>query len=84
MNEMHDGFYDRLRRTLSVLDESEFRICCLSYEGFSNTEIGIVLKYSVNTVQAKKTLIRKKLGIQASGNLHDFLDEIIKGNTSVK
>lgn len=84
MNDMHDGFYDRLRKTLSVLDESEFRICCLSYEEFSNTDIGIILKYSINTIQAKKTSIRKKLGIKASGNLRDFLDKIIKSNTSPK
>lgn len=78
MNNIHDGFYDRLRKTLSVLDESEFRICCLSYEEFSNTDIGIILKYSINTIQAKKTSIRKKLGIKTFGNLHDFLDERIR------
>jgi len=80
MNDMHDGFYDRLRKTLSVLDESEFRICCLSYEEFSNTDIGIILKYSINTIQAKKTSIRKKLGIKTFGNLHDFLDESFRDN----
>jgi ATP/maltotriose-dependent transcriptional regulator MalT len=80
MNDIHDGFYDRLKEIFPVLNESEFRICCLSYEEFSNTEISIVLKYSINTVQAKKTSIRKKLGIKASGNLHDFLDKIIKSD----
>ncbi len=82
MNDMHNGFYDRLKNTFSVLDELEFRICCLSYEKFSNTEISIVLKYSINTIQAKKTSIRKKLDIKASGNLHDFLDKTMKSNGS--
>jgi hypothetical protein len=70
--------WNLLYRTMN--DIHEFRICCLSYEEFSNTEISIVLKYSINTVQAKKTSIRKKLGIKASGNLHDFLDKIIKSD----
>lgn len=82
MNDLHDGSYDRLKEIFPVLNESEFRICCLSYEEFSNTEISIVLKYSINTIQAKKTAIRKKLGIRASGNLRDFLDEIIKSDGS--
>ncbi len=84
MNDMHDGFYDRLRKKLSVLDESEFRICCLSYEEFSNTDIGIILKYSINTIQAKKTSIRKKLGIKTFGNLHDFLDESFRDHDVIR
>ncbi|MCG6191591.1 helix-turn-helix transcriptional regulator, partial [Maribellus maritimus] len=55
------------------LDESEFRICCLIYVEFNNTEIAIILSYSVNTVQAKKSVIRKKLHIKTFGNVRDFL-----------
>ncbi|MGE4585784.1 MAG: hypothetical protein AB7D05_00395 [Mangrovibacterium sp.] len=78
MNDLSDGFFERLRKAFPQLDESEFRICCLSYAELTNTEIGIMLKYSTNTIQTKKTSIRKKLGIKTFGNIHDFLDEKVK------
>ena len=78
MNDFSDGFLERLRKAFPQLDEAEFRVCCLSYAEFSNTEIGIILKYSTNTIQTKKSSIRKKLGIKTFGNIHDFLDEKVK------
>ena len=78
MNELSDGLLDRLKRVFPQLDESEFRICCLSYAELANTEIAIILKYSVNTIQTKRSSIRKKLGIKTFGNIRDFLEEKVK------
>ncbi len=78
MNGLHDGFLDQLKKEFPQLDESEFRICCLSYEKFTNTEIAIIMKYHVNTIQMKKSSIRKKIGVKTSGNIHDFLDDAVK------
>jgi len=78
MNDLSHGFPDRLKNKFPQLDESEFRICCLSCAGLANTEIAIILKYSINTIQAKKSSIRKKLGIKTFGNLHDFFEENVK------
>jgi DNA-binding CsgD family transcriptional regulator len=73
LNNINDGFFDRLRNEYPQLDESEFRICCLSYIEFSNTEIAIILNYSINTIQVKRSSIRKKLGIKAFENIHNYL-----------
>ncbi|MBP6969716.1 MAG: tetratricopeptide repeat protein [Prolixibacteraceae bacterium] len=73
LDKLHNGFFERLKREFPHLDESEFRICCLAYDEFDNTEMAIVLNYSINTIQAKKSAIRKKLGIRSYGDIRDFL-----------
>jgi tetratricopeptide (TPR) repeat protein len=78
MNDLQDGIFDRLRKLFSQLDELEFRICCLAYAEFSNTEIGILLKYQTNTVKAKKSVVRKKIGVETAENFHDFLARKLK------
>ena len=76
-NNLGDNFFDRLRKKFPQLLESEFRICCLTYIEFNNTEIGLILNYGVNTVQVKKSSIRKKLGINAFGDIRNFLNTAI-------
>ncbi|NDW09507.1 tetratricopeptide repeat protein [Dysgonomonas sp. 520] len=75
MNELHNKFFDHLRNAYPQLDESEFRICCLSYANFSNTEIGMIMKLSLNTIQTRKTIIRRKVGIKGYGNMNDYFNE---------
>jgi tetratricopeptide (TPR) repeat protein len=73
LNKLSNGYFEQLRNRLPQLDVSEFRICCLIFVDFNNTEIAIVLNYSVNTVQAKRSSIRRKLGLKTYGNINDFL-----------
>ncbi|MBN2776744.1 MAG: tetratricopeptide repeat protein [Bacteroidales bacterium] len=73
LNLTSNGVLDKIESEFPQLDDSEFRICCLIYLNFNNTEIAILLRYSINTVQAKKSIIRKKLSINTYGNVHDFL-----------
>ncbi|MDH6311094.1 tetratricopeptide (TPR) repeat protein [Dysgonomonas sp. PFB1-18] len=77
MNDLHNGFFDSLRKTFPQLDESEFRICCLIYTEFSNIEIGIIMRQSSNTITAKRTVIRKKIGMKGHGNFIDFFNESV-------
>nr|WP_319998172.1 hypothetical protein [uncultured Draconibacterium sp.] len=73
LNNLNNDFFGKFKNKFPQLDESEFRICCLIYVNFNNTEIAILLNYSINTVQAKKSIIRKKLGIETYGNINDFM-----------
>lgn len=77
LNNASNGLFEQLRNRLTELDESEFRICCLIYADFNNTEIALILNYRVNTIEAKKSTIRKKLGIESFGKIRDFLNEVI-------
>ncbi|WP_297101596.1 tetratricopeptide repeat protein [uncultured Draconibacterium sp.] len=77
LNNLSNGYFEKFKIKFPQLDESEFRICCLINVNFNNTEIAILLNYSINTVQAKKSIIRKKLGIKTYGNINDFMKETI-------
>lgn len=76
LNNAGNGILEQLRKRLPQLDDTEFRICCLIYADFNNTEIALVLDYQLNTVEVKKGTIRKKLGIESRGNIRDFLNNI--------
>jgi hypothetical protein len=76
MNDLHNGFFERLRDKFSDLNEDEFRICCLTYAKFNSMEISIIMGLSVNTIQMKRSSIRKKLGIPPMGNIPNFIDNI--------
>ena len=78
LNKLTDYFFVHLRNELSQLDELEFRVCCLLAVDFNNTEIAIILNYSINTIHAKRSSIRKKLGIKAFGNIQEFLKTTLK------
>ncbi len=75
MNEVNNGFFDKLKTTYTNLDESEFRICCMTYARFSCPEIAIIMRLSSNTVQMKRSSIRKKIGAGAQENIHEYLDK---------
>lgn len=73
LNNASNGFFKELKDRFPQLNDSEFRICCLIYAAFNNTEIALILNYRINTVEVKKGTIRKKLGIESRGNIRDFL-----------
>ncbi len=78
MNELHDGFLDKLKELVPTLDDNEFKICCLIYSDFTNQEIGIIMKFSSSTITHKRSLIRKKMGLQEYSNISDYLNNLSK------
>jgi len=75
LNHLYDNIVDKMLAKYPELDESEFKICCLTYADLNNTEISIIMGFKVNTIQAKKYSVRKKLGIDGYGNIVEFLKE---------
>lgn len=75
MNDLNNGLFDKLHYNYPQLDEIEFRICCMLYAKFSSAEISIITRLSVNTVNMKRTSIRKKLGIESFGSISDYLNK---------
>lgn len=74
MNKINIGLFERVRIKYPLLDETEFRVCCLTYANLTCSEIGIILDLSANTVQMKRSSIRKKMGIESQGNIQDYID----------
>lgn len=75
MSQIYNGFPEKLRKKYPQLEEPEIRICCLIYAGLNNTEISILMEWSINTIQMKKSIIRKKIGVEGYGNISDFLEK---------
>jgi len=78
MNNTHNGLINCLKERYPALNETEFRVCCLTYAGFSGSEIGIIMGLSPNTVNMKRTAIRKLLKIEAQGNIQTFLQRMLE------
>lgn len=77
MNYLSDNFQDKLKRSYPQLDDIEYKICCLTEAELTNMEIAIILGLSVNTVQMKKSSIRKMLGIEGYGNIIEYLKRTV-------
>ncbi|GAB6008243.1 tetratricopeptide repeat protein [Dysgonomonas reticulitermitis] len=73
MNQLYNGFPEKLQEKFPQLEDAEVRICCLVYAGLNNNEISILMEWTINTIQMKKSIIRKKIGVEGYGNLSDFL-----------
>ena len=80
MNHLYNNFPDSLRGLYPQLDETDIKLCCLTYAGLSNTEIAVVMELSVNTIQMRKSAIRKKLSIEGYGNFMDFFQKLYSDN----
>ena len=78
INVLYDGIIERINEAYPQLDSTELKICYLSYASFSNSEIATLLGLALNTVQQKKSNIRKRIGVPEHGNLQDFLSQHLK------
>ncbi len=81
INQVYDGILDRVKKQIPELDKTEFKICSLSLADFTNQEMANLLNLSINTIQTKKVLVRKKLSIAERGNIKDGLIEKFAKNT---
>ncbi|MDE7074226.1 MAG: hypothetical protein K2O69_04155 [Odoribacter sp.] len=73
INFLYDGFKDRLLVLFPDLNEREIQLCCLMRAGFNTNDIAFMLEQSVFSVQKRKTLIRKKIGVEEGGDIIRYL-----------
>lgn len=78
MNKLQNGFLDSLHKAFPELDDEEFKVCCLIYNDFSNTEISIISGLSNRTITTRRSSIRKKIGIDDYGNINEYLKKHVK------
>jgi tetratricopeptide (TPR) repeat protein len=73
INDQHHGTLDYIRQRFPELDETEFKIGCLTCAGFKNNDMALFLRLSIHTVKAKKVSLRKKIGIAQGGDIAGFI-----------
>jgi tetratricopeptide (TPR) repeat protein len=60
INLMRPGFAQTIEKKYAELTPSEFQVCLLTYAEFKVQEIAVILHLKANTVQTRRTIIRKK------------------------
>ncbi|WP_321518633.1 hypothetical protein [uncultured Bacteroides sp.] len=74
INLVRPGFAKQIETRFPNLSVYEFRICLLTYAGFKIQEIAIILNQKPNTIQTRRSSIRRKMGLEAGAEIADFLD----------
>ena len=83
IEEMNPGIIDKIRNKYPGLDEQEIYICCLCCLDFKNEGISLLMNKKMNTIQQRKTEIRRKIGIQHHGNIKEFLMDNLAGTEEI-
>lgn len=73
---VYANFTKRLTELHPDLTKTELRICCLLKMGLSSKEIAPLFNISPRSVEMSRYRIRKKLGLERSDNLNNYLHGI--------
>jgi len=76
LNDLHDGFYDTLKKKFPNLTNKELRVCSLSKLRYSLKETAHTLSISTDSVKSARYRIKKKIGLSADQDLADFLNNM--------
>ncbi|MEO9484402.1 MAG: hypothetical protein ABJG47_13180 [Ekhidna sp.] len=72
-DQMHDGFFRKLRKYYPSISNSELRLCALLRLNKNLKEAAELLGISPDSVKTARYRLRKKLGLKTEDNLIDFL-----------
>jgi ligand-binding sensor domain-containing protein len=75
-NEISDDFLKKLKAGYPMLSNSDLKVCAYLQLNLSSKEIAQLMNISVRGVEMSRYRIRKKLGLGAELNLHEFLNSI--------
>jgi len=75
-NQERPGLYEKIKNKYTSLSETELRICILSYGNLSNRKIALILGQKEETIQTRRSELRKKIGLSKDMTIPDFLDLI--------
>jgi len=70
---VHQGFFNKLKKNYPDLTEHELRFCAYIKINLRPKEICRILNISTNTVKSFRYRLKKKLGLDTSVNIEDFL-----------
>ncbi|MCX6278754.1 MAG: response regulator [Bacteroidetes bacterium] len=74
--QIHPGFFDRLRKTLPQLTPTDHKLCALLRMNLSTKEISHILKITAPSTEISRIRLRKKLDLPKGINLTQFICEV--------
>lgn len=72
-NEMHEDFFDRLKRDYPALTPKDLRICAYLKMNLTSKEMASLMNVSLRGVEASRYRLRKKLDLPSEVNLTEFI-----------
>jgi DNA-binding CsgD family transcriptional regulator len=76
MNNKQNALYDKIQAKYPQLNETEFRILCLTCEKLDDIEIAIILDRKISIIRKIRNKVREEIGIPRY--THDFLSFLQK------
>ena len=76
IDDINSGFISKLASIYPDLSNSEKRLASLLRIGMSSKEISLMMSMEPKSVDMARYRLRKKLNLQASDNLSEFLGKI--------
>ena len=64
INDLYDGFVDRLRKEHPDLEGKDLQLCCFVRAGFRANEMAVLLEITQNAVRVKQARLVKKMGFE--------------------
>ncbi|MDR2918368.1 MAG: hypothetical protein LBV72_03255 [Tannerella sp.] len=75
INDLYNGFVDKIKSAHLNLTEKELQLCCFIRAGFRSDEQAVLLNYTQSSIRVKRTQLVKKMGFS---NADGFLEYLIK------
>lgn len=75
-NVARPGLARRIKEKYPDLTDTEFHVCILVYAGFSVRETALILHLSPNTIQVRRSDIRRKMGLDAGADIANHIDQL--------
>ncbi|MFP8488099.1 LuxR C-terminal-related transcriptional regulator [Gracilimonas sp. Q87] len=76
IDQLHQKFYETLRREFPELTRYDLRLCAYIKIGFDSKEIADLLNIKPSSVYISRSRLRKKLNIETDEDLHGYLNSI--------
>ncbi|MDF9796438.1 DNA-binding CsgD family transcriptional regulator [Catalinimonas alkaloidigena] len=73
---VNEGFYQRLSEKFPSLSQNDQKICALIKLNFSSKDMAKLLGISIESVHTNRYRLRKKLNLERSTNLEDFIAKV--------
>ena len=70
---IHPGFYKNLSHKYAKLNQNDLKMCSLLRLNLSSKEIASILNITPPSVDVARSRLRKKLNLETSDNLVEFL-----------
>ncbi len=72
-NELHEDFFDRLKKAYPSLTPKDLRLCAYLKMNLTTKEMATLMNVSLRGVEASRYRLRKKLDLSSEANLTEFV-----------